>query len=128
MSDPRYAFTVNEPPAPYKNTSFVESVYRKGYYMATQFSAESLSKQKEFTCSDYRVLLFLLSKMNMAGYAIMPQSYISTELEMTQAQVSKSLKKLNEMTYIQKTVHNGANAYYIEDFVASRRKPQDKER
>jgi len=122
MGDNRYVLPVRDPDFDqYKDKNYIKKTfYGRAFYMASQRTAETLATDKELNGSEYKVLLFLLSKMDFNNNAMLKQSFIAEKLSMNQAQVSKSVKKLIDMMYIEKTVINGSNGYHVEDFVAKK--------
>ena len=124
MGDKRFVLPLRDPEfEQFRDPNYIKKTfYGKAFYMGSQITAVSLAMDSELNGSEYKVLLFLIGNMNFQNNVVMPQAFIAEKLSMTQAQVSKTLKKLIEMMYIEKTLVSGNNAYHIEDFVAKKGK------
>ncbi len=87
--------------------------FGKGFYMGDQISAEEIAADKDLCGNDMRVFWFLLSKIDYDNIAIVTQHFIAEKIDIPQANVSRSIKKLCQKHYIEKVIVNGNNAYSI---------------
>lgn len=74
---------------------------------------ERLSKDKSLSGSDQRILWYLMSKVDEEYKAMVKQVFIAFKLQMSQAQVSNSLKKLTSGGYVSKMMFQGNKCYKI---------------
>ena len=82
--------------------------------------AAEIAKLDNLHGTEYKVLFFLLSRIDYDNRAILTQAFIAKELTMPQPQVSAALKKLVEAGAISKVSVGGANGYMVSDQLVSR--------
>ena len=92
----------------------------ESFFMMNQTDAATVAKEKNLHGTEYKVLLFILSRIDYDNTAIMTQAYMAKQLEMPQPQVSAALKKLVDCGAIFKTNVAGANGYRVSAGIASR--------
>lgn len=71
----------------------------------------SLSKDKQITLYDMRILNYLMANLELENYIQVTQKEISENLDIDQADVSRSIRKLLEKGYIEKITKGGIKAY-----------------
>lgn len=64
------------------------------WYMTFQDSLEALATDKDLTLEHHRVLQILMSRLDFQNFIQIPQSEISSKLDMDKAKVSKAIKLL----------------------------------
>ncbi|MCY0900533.1 MAG: helix-turn-helix domain-containing protein [Firmicutes bacterium] len=67
---------------------------REGWFMGFQDAFEILAKDQELQGENYKVLLYLLSKLGFENYIAIPQKQIADALNMKKQNVSRALKVL----------------------------------
>jgi predicted transcriptional regulator len=122
MADKRFVLCLREEGSSrFKDLNYIkQTFYGKDFYMASQLTAKHLAQAEDLNGTDIKVLLYLLSQIDFDNLAMVTQSHIAREMNVKQSQVSKALKKLEELMYIDKRNVGGNNAYYIEPFVAKK--------
>jgi DNA-binding MarR family transcriptional regulator len=90
------------------------------FFMMNLKDAAEIAKVDNLHGTEYKVLFFILSRIDYDNRAIMTQSFIAKELDMPQPQVSAAIKKLVESNVISKISAGGANGYMVSDAFASR--------
>jgi len=69
--------------------------YAKGWVMNSQEALELLATDKELTGENYRVLLFLLSRLDFENWIQITQSEIAEKLDLKKQNVSRAISLLN---------------------------------
>jgi predicted transcriptional regulator len=92
----------------------------ESFFMMNLKDAAAIAKTDNLHGTEYKVLFFLLSRIDYENRAVLTQSFIAKELGMPQPQVSAAIKKLVEAGVISKISVGGANGYMVSEFVASR--------
>lgn len=90
------------------------------FFMMKLTDAESIAKEKGLHGTEYRILFFILSRIDYENRAMLSQSFIAKQLEMPQPQVSTAIKKLTECNVIRKVSVDGQNGYIVSDTLVSR--------
>lgn len=99
----------------------------RNFCMVDLSSAEMVAKAETLHGTEYKVLWFLLSKLDYNNNAILTQSFVAQSLSMPQPQVSASIKKLCATGVIKKINVNGANGYYVDPRFAVKGTRKDKD-
>jgi hypothetical protein len=112
--------------------------YAGGWVMNSQEALEILAMDRDLKGETYRVLLFLLSKLDFENWIQLPQTEIAEKLEMHKQDVNKAIKLLEHKSILLRGPKVGRsyafrlNPYFgwkgkvknLEDY---RRKENDKE-
>jgi len=69
-------------------------ITHKRWFVMFQDFLEQLAKDKDFKGQDYRVLNYMLSKLDWENWVQVPQRVIAEDLGIPRPEVAKSLKKL----------------------------------
>ena len=93
--------------------------------MMTLKDSERIAVDKELHGTEYKVLLFVLSRIDFSNQALMTQSFIARALDMPQSQVSAAIKKLADRDALRKISVNGQNGYEVSPHLVSRTKLED---
>jgi hypothetical protein len=64
------------------------------FIMAFQDALPALAKDRSITCEQYRVLIYLIAKLDFDNYIQVPQTEIAKELDMKPSNVSRALGAL----------------------------------
>jgi len=83
-------------------------------------SAEQIARDNNLHGTEYKVLFFILGRIDYDNRAIVTQTFIAKELGMPQPQVSAAIKKLVECQVVRKISVSGANGYEVDLKFASR--------
>ena len=89
--------------------------------MMTLKVTEKIAQIKNLHGTEYKVFLFLLSKMDFENRAMLTQSYVSQQLDMPQSQISTAIKTLSDCGVLRKVSIAGQNGYMINDELVSRK-------
>ena len=76
--------------------------YSKGWIMNSQEALELLATDRELTGENYRVLLFLLSRLDFENWIQVTQSEIKEKLHMKKQNVSRAISLLEKKEIILK--------------------------
>lgn len=87
-------------------------------------SFEKLSHYKDLTQIDFRVLLFLLSRMDYDNFIRLTQQNIADLLKMKQQQISKSIIKLVSKKILEKEKVGTSNFYRLNPEIGWKGKPE----
>jgi len=90
------------------------------FFMMNLKDAETIARDKGLHGTEFRILFFLLSRIDYENKAMLSQAFIAKQLEMPQSQVSASIKKLVECEAIRKISIDGQNGYKVSDNLVSR--------
>lgn len=90
------------------------------FLMMNLKDAAEIAKADKLHGTEYKVLFFILSRIDYDNRAVLTQAFIAKELNMPQPQVSAAIKKLVEEGAISKISVGGANGYMVGEHVASR--------
>ena len=102
-----------------------KNTFEENFFMTECSSAEVISADKDLNGTDFRVLWFLLSRINYNNVAILPQVCISEKVNTQHSMVSASIKKLCEKGYIEKVSVDKANGYLVnKDFAIKGKRGQ----
>lgn len=99
----------------------------RNFCMLDLTSAEMVAKEDTLHGTEYKVLWYLLSKLDYNNNAILTQAFVAQALSMPQPQVSASIKKLCATGVIKKVNVQGANGYYVDPRFAVKGTRKDKD-
>ena len=88
-------------------------INHNGWFIMFQDFLEQLAKDKDLKGQDYRVLNYLLSKLDWENWLQVPQRAIAQEIGIPQPKVAKSIKKLKDKGIIQVVKDGRSNRYRI---------------
>lgn len=91
------------------------------FFMTTQKASIELAKLK-LTAMEYRIVHYLQGIADYDNVANISQKFLADELETTEATISISLKKLDEMGIVHKDEMNGRKVFIISSKVSTRGK------
>jgi hypothetical protein len=95
----------------------------KTCFMLNQPAAEQLARNKKIGGAEYRVLLFLLTKMGYEGSIQISQGEIGEVLDMKTSNIGRSIKTLKEAGILRSEGKIGQTATYtINPYYGSRGK------
>ena len=81
---------------------YPREIQQDGFYTMFSFGSEIISEIKGLTVTDYRVLFRLLSHLEFENWINITHQMIADELEVSRANVSRSMKKLVEKEIIER--------------------------
>ncbi len=81
---------------------YPREIQQDGFYTMFSFGSEIISEIKGLTVTDYRVFFRLLSHLEFENWINITHQMIADELEVSRANVSRSMKKLVEKEIIER--------------------------
>jgi hypothetical protein len=91
------------------------------FYMTTQQASIELAKLK-LTAMEYRILHYLQGIADYDNIAQTSQVFLAQQLETTEATISVSLKRLDELGVVKKIPYHGRTAFEISQKISTRGK------
>ena len=90
------------------------------FFMMNLRDAEKIALEKTLHGTEYKILWFIVSRIDYDNRAFLSQAFIAKTLDMPQSQVSTSIKKLAECKALRKIIVDGRTGYEISIDLVSR--------
>lgn len=93
---------------------------RSNFFMGDNNAAEDLALDTRLSKMDYKILLYLIGKMDYSNNVYTTISALAEKFNMQRSYISLSIKNLSELSFVETGKIEGSSIIHVSEYIAVR--------
>ena len=93
---------------------------RSNFFMGNNNAAEDLALDTRLSKMDYKILLYLIGKMDYSNNVYTTISALAEKFNMQRSYISLSIKNLSELSFVETGKIEGSSIIHVSEYIAVR--------